>query len=336
MAPSAPLIKGYLPVRLLLPCSWSESYHDETYFYVREHKHNKAEKSENDSDAPTLFVANVPVVPGISTKILLTNLLGRFANVSRVTVVSNPRGSQNGESLSQFQTELPEGGIAPSSSQGKFAHVVFFASKDLKKVWKGLQEVMQPHKRSSQQGRAGLSLDSVEIQTLADETSRQSRAVDAENDDSDDENEAPLHELSGIQAVAQRIRDARASLSRESLWDQCNSIMKGYEDAEEEKRRSQELARSQPDDDGFVTVSYSNVVETEELQASTTPTTVRRKGNKRNRRRKDAVGSQELQDFYRFQRRENKKRTLDELRIQFEEDLQRVKRLKEDNRYKPF
>ena len=48
------------------------------------------------------------------------------------------------------------------------------------------------------------------------------------------------------------------------------------------------------------------------------------------------MGSAELKDFYRFQTKESRKRGILELRKRFEEDLVRVKKLKEEKAYRPF
>jgi ribosomal RNA-processing protein 7 len=112
--------------------------------------------------------------------------------------------------------------------------------------------------------------------------------------------------------------------------------MQAYEDDEEAGRRAREVAKTQPDDDGFVTVNYSEAVgDRTELENVTTGAS-RRKGNKRSRNKKTGTGADELEDFYRFQRKENKKRTLEDLRKQFEDDLHKVKRLKEERQYRPF
>ena len=162
-------------------------------------------------------------------------------------------------------------------------------------------------------------------------------ATNATNDATSSSQQQPRKR--GILKVAQRYRASLNAISdRKALLDECNTVMQNYEDAEEAQRLEREGAANQPDDDGFVTVSYSNAVgsqvELEESAAGATPS--RRKGNKRSRKKKEGVGSKELEDFYRFQRRENKKRTLEDLRAQFEEDLRRVKRMKEDRHYKPF
>ena len=143
----------------------------------------------------------------------------------------------------------------------------------------------------------------------------------------------------GVLAVAQRYRESCKFLkSRSNLMDECNLVMQAYEDAEDAKRRAQEAQKAEPDGDGFVTVSYSSKVgsKVDFEQSATATTPSRRKGNKRNRKKKEAVGSGELQDFYRFQRTNTRKRTMEDLRKQFEEDVRKVKRLKEEKEYRPF
>lgn len=358
---SVPLIKGYLPVRLLLPPTWTTEYHDETYFYVREHQARSSTAAVDDETTSTpskrkstLFVANAPVVPGVSTKILLQSLFGRFADVARVTVVQNPRGdhhsSDNNNTSSSKDTSLQwctkfhdPTFLPPIYSEGKFAHIVFETPKSMKKALRAMQDAMKKASGKEKKGaRPGLVLEKIEIQTLADETSRiyrEERRKDL-GMSSDDDEDVAMDEATGIYAVAARYRATCAELSRDKLLEQCNKVMQEYEDAEETKKRAQDLARSQPDDDGFITVSYSGAVGSQvDLEVSkhaTGNTPMRRKGNMRSRKKKEANGSKELEDFYRFQRRENKKRSLEDLRAQFEEDLRRVKRMKEERHYRPF
>jgi len=267
-----------------------------------------------------------------------------------VTVIQNPRG---GDSLSiddaprHWTTKFREPSfLPPSYSEGKFAHVVFETPKSMKKALRALQDVMKPTK---DQRRPGLTLERIEIQTLSDETSRiyreerRKELKSKEEEDDDDFNEGndddaiAAEKLTGVAAVAARYRASCAETTREKLLEECNTVMKAYEEAEETKRRAQEAARSQPDEDGFVTVSYSGAVGSQvDLEEKKHGNPGRRKGNMRSRKKKDSTGSKELQDFYRFQRRENKKRTLEDLRTQFEEDLKRVKRMKEERSYRPF
>lgn len=370
MAPSsssALLIKGYLPVRLLLPPTWSQEYHDETYFYIREHQAGKSKLEADDDNETsnqsksksksTIFVANAPVVPGVSTKILLHSLFGRFANVTRVTVINNPRKDQDSSEATitttpssslKWSTKFDDPTfLPPIYSEGKFAHVVMETPKDMKKAIRAMQDAMKSTKEDhSDTHRPGLVLEKIEIQTLSDETSRiyrqERRKILGLGQDDDDDNDSGVEDLQGIHAVAARYRARCAELSREKLLEECNAVMQAYEDAEEAKKRALETAKSQPDEDGFVTVSYSaatgSQVELEQNKHVTggTSATRRKGGNMRSRKKKEAVGAKELPDFYRFQRKEHKKRTLEDLRAQFEEDLQRVKRMKEERHYKPF
>ena len=398
---SVPMIKGYLPVRLRLPCqpkllqragSDDNDNTEVTYFFVREHQGKVADDDDTSSKrGTTLFVANAPVLPGVSTKLLLKSIFSRFADVTRVTAVQNPRAahaaaanedadSQNlniaasctysslfawSDKESMFQpTFLPH---ILSTDEGKYAHVIFSSAKGMKKAKKELEILMSnsSHRRSKgrrsdkkgdgeEQQQPALVIDKLEVQTLSDESLRQRKEViqkafkmDDFDDTSDFDADSDIDQKSrnmtrkhaGVLAVAERYRESCKFLkSRSDLMEECNAVMQAYEDAEEAKRRAQEAAKSAPDDDGFITVSYSNAVGSKvELEQSATATTPsRRKGNKRSRKKKEAVGSGELKDFYRFQRAENRKRTIEDLRKKFEEDVRKVKRLKEEKEYRPF
>ena len=63
---------------------------------------------------------------------------------------------------------------------------------------------------------------------------------------------------------------------------------------------------------------------------------MRNNKNSSDNAKKKFSGADELHDFYRFQRRDNRKRNLEDLRKQFEEDLRRVKRMKQEKQYRPF
>jgi len=408
---------------------------EDTFFFVREHQGRSSHENHNaettnhtwtnntitnnNKKGTTLFVANAPVVPGVSTKILLRSVFGRFADVVRVTAVKNPRGAaatasafgedqtawgiSNSNSNSNSNNNRSDGSnsivawtdredlFAPtflppilSETEGKYAHVVFGSSKELKKAKKALEDLLLVGKMgssSSSRSRSrsmhsdnshnALVLDKLELQTLADESKRQHAellkrawnhtSIDDNDDDDDDGWEegngkdaerahTTATAATGLLAVAQRYRSTldrskRSSHShsnRSKLLEECNAVMQAYEDAEEDKRLASEAARSVPDEDGFVTVSYANnntntaaaAAALEQSLTATTPS--RRKGNKRTRKKKEAVGAAQQTDFYRFQRADTRKRTMEDLRRKFEEDVRKVKRLKEEKEYRPF
>jgi ribosomal RNA-processing protein 7 len=74
--------------------------------------------------------------------------------------------------------------------------------------------------------------------------------------------------------------------------------------------------RSEPDEDGFITVTRRERVEP----------VVEKKNNR-------AVN---LEDFYKFQKREQREKRMEELRRKFEEDKLKVERLKQGRKFKPF
>ena len=349
------LIKGYLPVRLCLPEKTKGGGQDETFFFVREHKAGKSGDDDVKSGT-TIFVANAPVVPGIGTRLLLQSLLGRYGDVKKVVVVENPRQvgaatdpqdlSLSSSSSSSWSKFKHPSFLAPIHSEGKFAHVVFQTPKDMRKALKSLSDIMRQSRNSTNSDLPGLELESIEIQTLSDETKRQYQVqqnnvigLSSEEDGFEDEGNLKLDEEKtqrGILKVAERYRETCSALSREKLLEECNAVMQTYEDAEEASRRAKEAAKTQTDEDGFITVTYSTAVESKSDLEESTIGTSRRRGNKRSRKRKQSTGASELQDFYRFQRKENRKRSLEDLRKQFDEDLKKVKRLKDERQYRPF
>ena len=355
----APLIKGYLPVRVKIPSSASER--DETFFFVKEHRDGNTSKVNETKDTgnnkkkkgATLFVVNAPTVPLVRTRLLLKSLLGRFGEVSRVTVVPNPRhAQQEADELHQQSTlwttkfGLPSF-LPPAYSEGKFAHVVFASPKEMRRALRALTEIMSSPSSSSSDGNTlpGLTLDRVEIQTLADESDRQLREertmAKADEDTTwnvDDDNDA-LPDSSNPQSAVVRLAERyQASLySRDSLLEECNNVMEQFETAEEEDRLAREAAANQPDDDGFVTVTYSSQVGSKRELEESNNGQGRKKGQKRSRSKKKGYsGASELQDFYRFQTKEKRKKSLQELRRRFEDDLAKVKKMKEEKQYRPF
>ena len=339
------MIKGYLPVRVKLPtvAIGSEDEQDETFFFVREHREGNtaAQTKEGGSKNATLFIANAPIVPGVKTKLVLKALLGKLGDAERVTLVENPRKAASKETpsslfwASNLKEQFPTC-LSPIHSTEKFAHVVFTSFQQMRRALKSLSEIMSKKRENGE--FPGLELEKLELQILKDETIRLYK-----EEMGDDEATEEIDEKSakkGILVVADRYRKSLASLSRENLLEQCNEVMQEYEEAEEAQRLAREAAANEPDEDGFITVTSKSVgVEggKNELEKDKGAAGKRRRSaNKRNRKKKDSVGATELQDFYRFQRKETRKRTLQDLRKQFEEDLKKVKKMKDNHEYKPF
>ena len=209
---------------------------------------------------------------------------------------------------------------------------------------------------------------------LKHEQQNQKMLGDDDVDDEEDEawsdaesNQETTTTTSIIQRLYQRYQNQIPS--RTQLLQQCNKIMSQFETKEEEAQKSKRSAiLGQPDEDGFITVSYSATAtavgskrdlddslkygESEDVgpqsQSQTQTQTqaqaqlVRRKMGGRSRKRKRDIdngvvsGAGELQDFYRFQMRETRKKHMEDLRQQFQDDLKEVQKMKKQKRYRPF
>jgi ribosomal RNA-processing protein 7 len=100
-----------------------------------------------------------------------------------------------------------------------------------------------------------------------------------------------------------------------TLQSLVDTALTRFNAAESARMVSLKRLRSEPDEDGFITVTRR---EKEEVVVE-----------KKNR----AVN---LDDFYRFQKREKREKRMDELRRKFEEDKVKVERAKEGRKFKPF
>jgi ribosomal RNA-processing protein 7 len=287
---------------------------------------------------------------------------------SKIAAVSEGGGDVDSMILSTFEKEIRSLGHGTKFGmgldedvwydQGRFAHVTFSSNKEMKKVFAILSGGKKKNK-GKEGDKMHVSFGKLELQELQDTSfdlyRNEKKSYDRytheedegdkseENDDSTEE-ERMIPET-GITAIAKCYRDSIPS--RKSLKELCNKIMMKYEEKEEEAHRKKKEAMAEPDEDGFVTVSHATVVgDAVGLERNGT---LESTGAGAGRRRKEAAlkrsrstrknvvkGSAELPDFYRFQLKESKKRGREVLKSRFQEDLKRVKEMKEQKKFRPF
>lgn len=206
-------------------------------------------------------------------------------------------------------------------SCGKFAHVQFTSGTELKRALKMMTR-----------GENAVVFASDDLEAL-----RETETTDG---------------LVGAGALLQRYQSR--IMSRTDLTHNCNQVMLAFETMEEEAQRQRDETAAQEqqvDADGFITVSYGAPTVGSKLDldndAGGRDLANFGDGDKGGYGRKQKLGSRkrkkqsqgditrgsvELQDFYRFQSRENKKRGVQELRQRFEQDLEKVKRMKDQKK----
>ena len=129
---------------------------------------------------------------------------------------------------------------------------------------------------------------------------------------------------------------------RAQLLEECNRVVQAWEDQMEVEQRRLQVAAQEPDDDGFVTVTTTTTT----TSAPTLETAPNARGGRRSntasrggsrKKKKTMSGAQPLSDFYRFQTKETRKRSLQELRERFEQDLAKVQKRRQERQYaQPF
>lgn len=354
------LIKSYLPLRVRLPSPIDPSAYEETILFVKQHG---SSGSSSSSSSQTLFIANAPFYPNVRTNIILQSLFERYGDVEKVIVAHNPRKNveenvDKSEDLtvSMFKKEIGDmEGLGHKSKdvmtfnehswydQGKYAQVVFTSPKTMNRVWNQLNG------KRKQKVDGVIKFGKLEMQELEDVSrvmykKQMKTDGNSESETDEEEDDDGTERTRGIYNL---LAAKKASIpSRETLKAVCDQIMDKFEQAEEDALQRQLTAKNQPDDDGFVTVNYNtNVGDIVDLEVNGTLGSTgaggsrrRKEAMRRNRSsRNDVVkGNDELQDFYRFQLKESKKRNMDELKSRFQDDLKRVKKMKEDKMFRPF
>ena len=365
-----PAIKGYLPIRISLPSTSTSSSNSKqqqehsftSFIYIKEHiqrsqgTNTNANSSGGGSD--TLFISNAPSNGPIRTDLLLQSLFEVYGDIERVTVAQNPRKANLSSNIDDDETateifreaaisNLDVGNIFATHNKsekgnGKFAHVVFTSSKEMKRALKLIKKEISDA-ASKNNGVFVMKLNDDRMEQLKLESQQianqqQNREEEDSGDSHDEDEEDATNQLTGIQAiVAQARRTANRNISRSKLMQLCNEAMASYETQETLQEENAKRLAEEPDEDGFITVTsksstpsfgITNDLE-EEVHA-------RRGKGKRNRKRKGGSGADELTDFYRFQLKEQRKKEVTDLKQRFEEDLKKVKQMKEERKFRPF
>lgn len=328
------LIKGYLPIQISLPSSSGEGS-ENTFIFVKQHT------STAESSSRTLFVTNTPFYPSIQTKIILQSLFEKYADVEKILVAPKPKKDIEDEreisaedlTMKLFEKEIRSFGAEKAvmdkeswCDQGRYAHVIFKTAKDMKKFMGNFRKMKKGGDKIVRFGKLEMQeLQDISLQLFMKQKREWCNHTKHEDDSDieDDASDQGEEKATGIMALVQSHQDK--IMRRGALKLMCDQIMERYEEAEEEALRKQQEATNQPDDDGFVTVSYStNVGDAVEFEKDgTLGSTGGRRKRERSRSTKNNVvkGSDNLQDFYRFQMKDSKKRGLDELKNRFQEDL---------------
>jgi ribosomal RNA-processing protein 7 len=360
-AAEALLIRGYLPVRVRFPSAAHNNNDDDdeaqpppssTFFYVKPHTHpskqQQPQQQQHQQAGTTLFVANAPSFPASSLgpQVLLQSLLGRYGRITRVTVVPRPKSSHSNhrqdvdheDSPAASTTTTHEAYFSESSTTtDRFAHVVFASPKDLNRCYQALVRVMRSS--STDSVPPALVVDALERQTLLDQMEQRRQLAQEEDEEEDNDvqqSQADVlePETRGIAKVFNSYRrHCQKRAQRQALLEDCDAVMEDYEAAEQLKRQA---AASEPDADGFVTVTHDSQAAAASLEQQSHGRTARpSKG--RTRKRKKGAGSSERTDFYRFQTKAARRDAVHTLRQRFQEDLERIQKIKsETGGFKPF
>ena len=129
---------------------------------------------------------------------------------------------------------------------------------------------------------------------------------------------------------------------REELQRNVSSFMQAYEDAERKRETEEDAKHNQIDADGFVLVARKRTGRSTATEDAT-GATVGVAGSSAAMASADGLiepkkkrkKPKDMADFYHFQQHERKREQLVKLREQFEQDRQRIARMRADRKFKP-
>ena len=150
---------------------------------------------------------------------------------------------------------------------------------------------------------------------------------------------APKKPIELPSAHAERAAASSAPPPRETLQRRVSAFMEQFEAQERERERAADAMHNQMDDDGFVLVTRKKTgrnTSTETATGATVQVAATSGGDepgsgppKKKRKHMDTA------DFYHFQQHEKKREQLLKLREQFEQDKERIARMRASRKFKP-
>eukprot|EP01134_Creolimax_fragrantissima_P007638 CFRG7638T1 len=104
--------------------------------------------------------------------------------------------------------------------------------------------------------------------------------------------------------------------------EEATIAMQRFDELQEKRKAMRQAAKNQPDDDGWVTVSYGKRANRENELAE--------EERLRKKKKKD------MSNLYKWQQREQRRDQIADLRQKFEEDKQKIQLLKMQRKFKPY
>jgi hypothetical protein len=275
-------IQNFILLPITLPSPLPSVHSAVHIIYVRKHEEPPVPPAITSTEASrTLFLVNIPID---STKEILRGL---FASL----------GPRPEEIRIHGQTEVPTEDDLPAvwdrrlSSSGGTAHATFSSPKDVDAILKAISK-----ERRSQNGPIrewGVGVD-YPFSSLG----------------------FPRLSLDYIGLTVGYLSHYKLRYpDKAQLQSLVDTALTRFNEAESARMLSLKGLQSEPDEEGFITVTRKERNEP-----------VAEKKNK----------SMDLEDFYKFQKREKRQKRMQELRRKFEEDRLKVERAKEGRHFKPF
>ena len=288
------MVNGFSVLPITIPSTIPSAPSAVHILYVRKHEEPVRQSALPTTDpSRILFVANIPID---STK---ETLRGLFASLGgRLEQVRIHRqGEEDSEHREPDEFIFPNVWDKQLCPSGSTAHITFPNPEDVTKVLKTISKERRNHNGAIREWGVGVDLSSSSLGLQR--------------------NPPPLKRTDNPGYLTHYKLTYPAKNSLQSLVD---TAITRFDTTEAARMLSLKRLRSEPDEDGFITVTRK------QRDDFIAPPPEKKKPNK-------AV---DLEDFYKFQRREKREKQMEELRRKFEEDKIKVEWAKQARKFKPF
>lgn len=304
-------VAGYITLTLELPGTEAYPKPATHYLYIRPHE----PRIPDPDSVRSLFLVNTPIdtTEAHLRALFATSLsAGRVEKVQFEDILSSKK--RNAAAAAATETGITHGSRG-NSKKRKRARAL--ASAD--ELQETLDEIKPPSTWDRQLHKSG----SHAIVTFADKASMETSLKAALK-----ASKKGLRISWGEGVSVDRVADLGVSRyiaheklrypDRAALLRSVNDFMTVFEQVNEARRREEAKRLSEPDEDGFVTVSHgpklNSLAREEELKALV---------------EKEKKKNEGLEDFYRFQSREKRKEKQNQLLRAFDEDKRKLRDIKE-------
>ncbi|PVU99631.1 hypothetical protein BB559_000528 [Furculomyces boomerangus] len=296
-----------------------------TIHYIYMKKHISKINEEHLPEARTLYIINLPVDTNLKALKSFFKGIGRVSNVyfSGLAGIDVFQIENQRLKSAKLREEIANSQKTDSNDSKKVSKANSKASKTENKEM-DIDPVAFGNYLVSGSSAHVVFLEEAELNNVMDTDFKPKLWYGTRNSNEDPE------EYKGLQKYLYEYRGLRPPV--DMLKKELDDYMAKFEAKQYEKERLFKAQKNVPDEDGFITVTYSK----NKADSNVMPVSANAKDSHIASKLAEKEKKTNFSNFYRWQQRENKKDQITTLRKKFEQDKKKIENLKSGRKFKPY